>query len=103
MSLATIKTTCVICGDVDLDTDDITLVPGVPTMYRFRHCGTVTEREANLRVEVVLRAVGVRETPAPPSHCSLCGVAMFRIGPLTACRNCDPMPGLPPADRSCGR
>lgn len=96
---ATIRTTCLICGDVDLDVEDITLVPGSPTVYRFTHCGTITERPADLRVEVVLRACGVRELQAAPTHCS-CGLAMFRLGALAACRNCDsPMPGLPPADK----
>lgn len=105
----TVRVTCCICGDTRVDAADLRLVAqrsGVD--YSFTHCDTETRRHATNEVVEALVAVGVRVVHADfrPVHCTTCGVRRFEIGDsgVYACRNCDsPAPGLPPADRSCGR
>jgi len=62
--MTTIKTTCSICGDVELGPADIQLdldPSGETGNYRFdcRDCGFTQTRPANARVVMVLLATGV--------------------------------------------
>ncbi len=71
--MTTIKTTCDLCGDVELGPDDLALEldpTGKTGVYRFScpECDVLQRRPANARVVSVLLATGVRYDiiPADP-------------------------------------
>lgn len=106
--MATVKVACHLCGDTEVHVEDIEIVLNAPDNLdvRFVHCDTVTRRQLNAQAVLVLRCLDVPivdERPIGQRHCS-CGLAMFNVGGMGACRNCDaPLPGLPPADRRARR
>lgn len=102
--MAAVNVACHMCGATSVDSTQLELVLNAVDNVdlRFVHCDTATQRRITIQEALVLRTLAVPLVDARPPgerHCS-CGLAMFPIGDLAACRNCDaPMAGLPPADK----
>ena len=63
--MTSIRTSCDVCGDVELDPDDLFLIPArglrLRAHYAFLHCGGVQIKPMNGRVSTVLASLGVAE------------------------------------------
>lgn len=82
--MTTIKTTCSLCGDVELTPDDLALEldPSEDAgSYRFTcpMCGQVERRPANARVVSVLLATGVAYEVLRPDPITEAEIAQFVV------------------------